>query len=90
MHQAQVLELGKLKGNRAWAGDYMACDLVPVGPADEGEIADYCFLPFHYALTHNFWGLAGLIPLLLAFNCLIPWPSGLRRFTKPMEILRLN
>jgi len=77
MHQAQVLELGKLKGNRAWAGDYMACDLVPVGPADEGEIADYCFLPFHYGLTCNFGGLAGLTPHLLAFNCLIPWPSGL-------------
>ena len=38
MHQAQVLELGKLKGNLAWAGDYMACDLVPVGPADDRSL----------------------------------------------------
>ena len=60
MHQDRVLDLGKLKENRAWAGDYMVCDLAPGCPANTGEIADYCFLPFHYGLTCNFGGLAGL------------------------------
>jgi len=65
MHQTRVLQFGKLKGNRAEAGDYILCDQVSVSPADHSQISDYCLFPHHfiYPLTRKNWGLAGLIRL---------------------------